>query len=156
MTLLTTSAMDIIAGLMHLMMAASCFIIHVLSSPKRGHWINLPGYVRLGFFVTGGLVMYRGINLAVLSGEIPPDSPGHVNAEALIAAAMITYTFMAMAFYTMRRTFPVRVWNRLKYIEDLACCSNNSALTILANLGIKTVPSNASTGSVKKARDTNA
>lgn len=147
---------DALSSLLCFMMAVSCFIIHVLSSPRRGHWIDLPNYVRLGFFTAGALIMYRAINLAVLSGEIPPTSHGHTNLEALLATITISYTFMAMAFHILRRTFPIRVWNRLKYIEDLACCANGGALAVLASLGFKVVPPNASPEAVRKASDINA
>ena len=143
--------LDAFASLLCFMMAISCFIIHVLSSPKRGHWIDLPNYVRLGFFCAGAAIMYRGINLAVLSGEVPPTSPGHINTEALIATIIISYTFTAMAVHILRRTFPVRVWKRLKYIEDLACCANGGALAILASMGWNVVPPNAPPTAVKEA-----
>lgn len=147
--------LDAFASILCFMMAISAFIVHVLSSPSRGHWIDLPNYVRGGFFAAGAAILYRGINLAVLSGEYPPVSSGHINSEAMIATIIVSYTFMAFAFHMLRRTFPVRVWNRLKYIESLACCANGGALAILASFGVKVIPPNAPPSSVKKAEDSN-
>ena len=147
--------LDAFASLLCFMIAVSCFVIHVLSSPKRGHWLDLPAYVRIGFFVAGAAILFRGINLAVLSGEVPPTSAGHVNMEAMLATAVFAYVFTATAAHIVRRTFPVRVWNRLKYIEDLACCANGGALAILASFGIKVIPPNAPPEAVKKASDAN-
>ena len=146
---------DALASVLCFMMAASAFVIHILSSPKRGHWLDLPGYVRYGFFVSGAAILYRGVNLAILSGEYPPTSHGHMNFESLTATVIISYTFMAIAAHLVRRTFPVRVWNRLKYIEDLACCANGGALAILASFGIKVIPPNAPPEAVRKASDAN-
>jgi len=147
--------LDALASFLCFMMAVACFIIHVLSSPRRGHWVDLPNYVRVGFFVAGAAIMYRGINLAILSGEVPPTSAGHMNQESMVATIIICYTFTALAVHILRRTFPVRVWNRLKYIEDLATCANGGALAILASLGYKVVPPNASPEAVKRAHEEN-
>lgn len=146
---------DAIASFLCFMMAVSCFIIHVLSSPKRGHWIDLPNYVRGGFFLAGASILYRGINLAILSGEMPPVSPGHVNTEAMVATFVMSYVFMALAVHIIRRTFPVRVWSRLKHIEELATCANGGALAVLASFGFKVIPPNASPEAVKRAMDEN-
>lgn len=131
---------DAIASLMCFMTALAAFIIHVLSNPNKEHWVDLPTYVRRGLFAVGGAMLYRAINLAVLANEFPPSSPGHMNVESFVGIITIAYVFTAWAIHILRRTFPTRVYARLKYIEGLALCSRNGSLAILASLGWKVTP----------------
>lgn len=142
---------DAIASVLCFIFALSCFVIHVLTSKQRKHWCDLPEWLRFGMFMTGASLLYRGVNLAVLSAEYPPTSLGHVNMQGLVALLIMTYTFTAFAVYIVRRTFPVRVWDRMKYIEGLATCANNGSLAILASLGIKVVPPHGTPKDVEKA-----
>lgn len=142
---------DAIASLLCFMFAISCFVIHVLTSHKRRNWSNLSEFVRLGLFLTGASLLYRGVNLAVLSNEYPPTSLGHVNVEGLIALAIMSYTFTAFAVHMVRRTYPARVWDRVKYIEKLATCANNGSLAVLASLGVKVVPPQGTPEDVQEA-----
>ena len=143
--------LDAIASLMCFMTALSVFIIHVLSNPVKRHWIDLPDYVRRGLFCLGGVMLYRAINLAVLANEYPPTSPGHMNLESFVVTIFLAYVFTAWSVHILRRTFPVRVYDRLKYIEGLALCSRTGSLALLASLGIKVVPPKGSPVSVVNA-----
>lgn len=142
---------DAIASLLCFMFAISCFVIHVLTSPRQRNWSDLPPFVRVGLFLTGASLLYRGVNLAILSTEYPPTSLGHVNIEGLVALAIMSYTFTAYAVHMVRRTFPARVWDRMKYIEGLATCANNGSLAILASLGVKVVPPHGTPKDVAEA-----
>lgn len=142
---------DAIASLLCFMFAISCFVVHILASPKRKNWSDLPEYVRWGLFAAGASMLYRGVNLAVLSGEYPPVSLGHVNIEGLVALAIMSYTITAWAVHMVRRTFPARVWDRMKYIEGLATCANNGSLALLASLGVKVVPPHGTPKDVSEA-----
>lgn len=142
---------DAMASLLCFIFAISTFVIHVLSNPRRGNWVNLPPYVRVGFFVSGAAMMFWGVNLAALSGEVPPTSPGHINTSGLTALTILTYTLSALAIYVLRRTYPSRVWIRLNHIEHLACCSRGGTLAVLASLGFKVTAPNAPPEAVRDA-----
>lgn len=142
---------DAIGSLLCFITAISCFVVHVLTNPTQRNWSDLPNFVRTGVFLMGAALLYRGVNLAILSAEYPPTSLGHVNLHGLVVLAITAYTFTALATHMLRRTFPARVWDRMKYIESLATCANGGSLAILASLGVKVVRPKGTPADVEKA-----
>lgn len=87
--------LDILAGVLFGATAVCLFGIHALSCPKRAPKLpNLPGYLRTGIWLTSASFMVRSVNLLTLSAR-PPETPGHVNLAAFVAAALLCYTVMA-------------------------------------------------------------
>jgi hypothetical protein len=117
-----TLNLDLIAGVLCTLAAFALCVIHVISSSKRGQWITLPEYVRVGLFVTAMTLLYRGVNLITLSGaaETGEILLGRINAEGLIATSALTYTLCALALFLARKAYPEGVWQTIIRTEWLA------------------------------------
>jgi hypothetical protein len=111
--------LDLIAGCLCILLSTACFAIHIMTSPKHRVWLNLPEYVRGGIFLTGTLMVFRGINFIGMSDK-PIDRLGHINAEGLLPLIVLTYTLTALSVHILRQTYPSRVWDRLRFFEHRA------------------------------------
>lgn len=111
--------LDILASVFCIILAMSCFAIHILTSPRHRVWLNLPEYVRGGIFVTGALMFFRGINFYGLAAN-PTVPLGHVNIEGLMPLIVLTYTMTALSVHVIRQTYPGRLWDRLRFFESVA------------------------------------
>lgn len=112
--------LDVAAGIFCFIMAASCIVLHILTTPKHKVWLNLPEYVRVGIFFTACLMIYRGMNLVGLSTK--PESFGHANVESLLSLVFVTYTITAIAAHVLSRTYPARLWDRMRFFESVMKC----------------------------------
>jgi hypothetical protein len=117
-----TINLDFIAGVLCTFGSFSLCVIHVISSAKRGEWITLPEYVRVGFFATAMMLLYRGVNLITLAGIPDVGEPlrGRINAEGLMATMALTYTLCALAVCLARKAYPEGVWLSIARAEWIA------------------------------------
>lgn len=107
--------LDALASLLCGWLALCLFGLHVISSPKRQHWMTLPEYVRRGLLVTGVMFTWRSVNFATLGGH--DMEAGHINVEGMMALIAITYTITAVAVWLGRKILPARGWARLSWVE---------------------------------------
>lgn len=113
-----------------MIMAMSCIVLHILTSPKHKAWLNLPAYVRWGVFFTACLMVYRGMNLFGLSTR--PERLGHANIESLLSLIFVTYTITALAVHVISRTYPARLWDRMRFFESVMKCRRDRRPDVLA------------------------
>lgn len=107
--------LDLPAAVVCLELATVLFALHVLSSPRRASWMTLPDYVRHGLVVTGAMFLWRGVNFLSIAGSSVP--LGHINAEGMMAQLALAYTVTALAVWLYQKRYPVRVWDRLRWVE---------------------------------------
>lgn len=112
--------LDITAGIFCFIMAASCIVLHIMTTPRHKVWLNLPEYVRVGIFFTACLMVYRGMNLIGLSTR--PAAYGHANVESLLSLIFVTYTITAITAHVLSRTYPARLWDRMRFLEGVMKC----------------------------------
>lgn len=99
--------LDWIASLLCGLAALCMFTLHIISSPKRTPWMNLPEYVRIGLAVTGAMFMWRSVNFTSIAHE--PLVLGHINAEGIMALVCFTYLIAAITFWVIRSVLPANV-----------------------------------------------
>lgn len=114
--------MDHVAGVLCLLVALALFGLQIVTTPRNGVWLNLPLYVRAGLAVTGATMLYRGVNFLTLATDVMDGVRGHINAEGLIATTAFAYTMLAMLSYVLSRTYPQRIWDRMRFFESIAKC----------------------------------
>lgn len=109
--------LDSLAALLCGWMAVCVFGLHIVSSPKRKHWMTLPEYVRRGLVVTGTMFVWRSVNLATLAPSPPEWGPGHINVEGVMAALAMTYMVTSLVVWAWRRHLPGKGWDRAAWVE---------------------------------------
>lgn len=109
--------LDLIAAAVVGWLAVALFTLHVLSSQKRQHWVNLPKYVRHGLWVAGAVCMVRSVNLFTLADRVPP-ARGQVNWEGFALLLALTYVFSSLAVWAALKYAPPIVWEKLRWVEQ--------------------------------------
>jgi len=112
-------SLDTLAGIMCGWLALCVFTLHIVSSPLRHNWMNIPGYVRFGFLVTGVLFTWRSANLFTLGLDPTSTRAGHVNEEGMFALLALTYLASALAYWVFNKYLPGRGWERLAWLQTL-------------------------------------
>lgn len=107
--------LDIVAGALCGWLALCVFSLHVVSSPRRRNWMNIPEYVRRGLLVTGGMFTWRSVNFLSVAGS--GVLLGHINAEGIMALAAMTYTITSLAFWAASAVLPDLAWQRLDWVR---------------------------------------
>ena len=108
--------LDAWAGFICLILAASFFVLHALTSPRHKIWVHIPGMIRAGYFLTGCAYVWRGFDLLTISNKFP-HGIGHINATGVMTLILLTYTMLATSIWLFRRAYPARVWDHLRAIE---------------------------------------
>lgn len=54
-----------------------------------------------------------------------------MTVDGLIAVAAIAMTLGTLTGYILSRTYPIRVWDRLKWIQDRVCCANDKDVAVI-------------------------
>lgn len=107
--------LDLIASIGCFWLALILFGLHTLSGLSRPSWMNMPGYVRRGYLVTGAMFLWRAVNLATL----PADHLGHPNVEGLMVLFSLGYMVTAQTVWVARRRLPDHGWDRIEWIRAL-------------------------------------
>lgn len=95
--------LDVFAAAFCFASSLACVIIHILSSRHIGG-LDLPGYVRTGFFLVALTMLWRAIDFAFLSNDLARISDvGHVNVWGVITAGSVAYAFASFAWCTFSR-----------------------------------------------------
>lgn len=118
------TTMDFPTGVVVLYIAAVLATLHILTQPKNRHWQNLPAYLRAPLFPAAGLMAWRGVDLLALArvpigsiGTTGAPILGHANGVAFLAVFGLAVVFSGLLAHVLTRTYPVRLWDRLNYIE---------------------------------------
>lgn len=122
-TLLPAMNLDWAASLACLITAISFFTLHVISSPRKQHWMTLPAAVRLPLFVAGATFLYRAANLVSLAIEYP-DGVGHITWPALGASVALSTAMASLTIHALSMAYSPKVWARLRWIHELASCKD--------------------------------
>lgn len=114
--------LDILAGVICVILAACFATINILTNPKRRHWLDFPAWVRAPLFFAAGSCLYCGTDLlsAAMAGA-PPSLPPMV----ILAFVGTGPSVAVMTAYILVRTYPIRVWDRLKWIERKVSCRDD-------------------------------
>lgn len=114
--------LDLIAAFLCGLIALSCFTIYSTSGPDKRVWFNLPPFVRFGLVLVGMSVAIRSVNfLSLWHGDL--GRAGHANWESVFAAAALAYLMIAVVVSALARTYPPRIWDRIKKMHFTASCA---------------------------------
>lgn len=109
-------ALDIVGAFFCGVVALCLFGMHVVTHPKRFHWMTLPEYLRRGILATGVLFLLRSVELANLSSQVSIVS-GHINPVGLMALLTLTYMTLALTYWLVTKVLPKHAWQRVSHVE---------------------------------------
>ena len=113
---MTQEQLNILAGGLCLLMAIFLSGLHVVSSTKRGRWMNLPPSVRFGIMAAIPMSLWRAIQF-FSPDPIGPSQTGTIQAEGALFLLVMTYTIGAICLWVVRRHLPHNGWSRLNWVE---------------------------------------
>lgn len=116
--------LDYLGSLACMILALSLIALSILTDPRRRHWMDLPGWVRFPLFPGAVVVFFRAIELFTIAGA--PEVDGHIGLNGLFAYASVAYCFSAMTAHVLSKTYPIRVWDRMKWIEQKVSCRSST------------------------------
>lgn len=119
--------LDYLAGLLCLAIALFLATINILTNPSRRHWMDCPAWVRNPMFISAGCFVYRGATLF----EAAKSDQGHMTVDGLLAIVAIAMTLGTLTAYILTRTYPIRVWDRLKWVQERACCAGDREVAVM-------------------------
>lgn len=123
---MTAPFLDYVLAVVCLLIATGLSALHVLTSPRRRHWQNLDWWVRMPLIPAACVFVMRAAN-ATAVGYGPADAPGHVTFWGLASNLMILWLVGALVGHVLSRTYPVRTWDRLNHVAQLATCRGSRA-----------------------------
>lgn len=94
-----------IVGVLCLWIAWVACSLHVLSNPQRQADFTIPEYVRRGFIMVAMMLLWKGVNAFSLVDDFPPNAPGHMNAEGVMAFAALAYLGGSGLLWAVRTRF---------------------------------------------------
>jgi cytochrome c oxidase subunit IV len=142
---LSQRVLDLIGMVTVGLSALSIFLIHVYTGPNKHRWLNLPAHIRVLIFILGIGFMMRSVNLSYVVDH--PEMPGHMNEIGIVVSLVLNALFGSVFVEILMHTYPPRVWERLRYINQLARCSRHqqpqktsAVVQLAANGGIVVGP----------------
>lgn len=112
---LSQNPLDLAAGSVSLLNASLLSAIHSLTSPKAGHWMPAPWWLRLAMLPVIVLCAGRG-------AEFLTATEGHATLLAVATGLAFTVLFSAFLAFVLSMTYPVAIWNRLRSISNILSC----------------------------------
>jgi len=109
--------LDTIAGWLIALVAVCMFTLHIVTDPKKPHWITLPPLVRWGFLGSGFTSLLWASNFNAI--ELMPGVPGHINEFGLMALTWIAYTLFVFTTFVVSKVLKEHGWDRIAYAEQV-------------------------------------
>lgn len=128
----TTYQLDVAAGTVSLLNAALLAAIHSLTSPKAGHWMPAPWWLRLLIFPPMLLCAYRGAEFIHMRGDT--EAVSHATLAAVGAGLAFAGLFSGALAFILSMTYPPRTWDRLKGLASLLNCRRDRREAILPGM----------------------